>query len=188
MTDPPPPPAAAAPPAPRKTRLGLIIAAVAVALLVCCGIAVAILPTADKTADSTGPTSPILTSTTPAVEPSTSPPPPTIPAGCERVPPEKIADLMLAAVEDAGMSATGRAGAYRSTQHTEVWFVAVEFTATGVSTQVGVWATNSIDAGTTVGFWAVDGTAHEFSDWGDVEDTVISPTDPAVAKARACLR
>ena len=81
-----------------------------------------------------------------------------------------------------------RASAVKSPDFNKVFFIAVEFSATGVSNQVGVFASNSLTMGEGT-VMAVDAFAQEFTDWGDADTTkaAISKADPSVATAKACL-
>lgn len=81
-----------------------------------------------------------------------------------------------------------RAAAYRSPDFEKVFFIAMEFQATGISNEVGVWASNNIETG-QASIMSIDGFAQEFTDWpiGSQTQAAISPGDPSVEKARACL-
>ena len=82
-----------------------------------------------------------------------------------------------------------RGVAVKSEDFSNVYMVAMEFSATGIENQVGVWATNSLTAsgGTMM---AVDGTAKEFTVWPDADqtDAAITSSDDGVAEARAALQ
>ncbi len=80
------------------------------------------------------------------------------------------------------------AKAVKSPDFSKVYFIAMKFSATGIEDQVGVWASNSLEPGGGL-IIAVDGVAQQFSDWGPGSSTAaeISPTDPSVAVAKACL-
>ncbi len=81
-----------------------------------------------------------------------------------------------------------RAEAVKSPDFSDVYFVAMEFSATGVPNQVGVWA---LGGSLTMpsALYSVDGFANKFTSWIDGADTQagISSTDPSVDAARACL-
>ncbi|WP_222267424.1 hypothetical protein [Modestobacter marinus] len=79
------------------------------------------------------------------------------------------------------------AAAVRSSDFTEVYFVAMRFSATGGGDEVGVWATNSIDE--TAVTMSVDGFAKQFTVWPDADEAAadISAADPSVDAAKECL-
>ena len=81
-----------------------------------------------------------------------------------------------------------RGAAYRSPDFEKVWFVAAEFTATGVEPQVGVWATNSLDPSAGI-LMSADNMAKQFTVWPDAAttDAQIATTDPAIGSALDCL-
>lgn len=81
-----------------------------------------------------------------------------------------------------------RASAVKSPDFEKVYFIAVEFSATGVSNQVGVFASNALTDGGGI-IMAVDGFAQQFTVWPDADKTqaAISGADPSVATAKACL-
>jgi hypothetical protein len=70
-----------------------------------------------------------------------------------------------------------------------VYVVAVKFSATGVASQVGVFAATSL-TGSGGMVLAIDGPAKQFTVWPDADktDAAISETDPSVAAAKACLQ
>jgi hypothetical protein len=105
---------------------------------------------------------------------------------CESVPTTIGENIVLGAQDGTGMKPV-RAGAFRSPDFEKVYFVALEFSATGIDNQIGVWATNSLTE--TAGFMSVDGIAQNFTDWAIAEttDAAISPVDPSVQKAIDCL-
>lgn len=142
--------------------------------------------------EQTGEPRPTVTETRAPVEPQvaqTSDPEPEEAAisGCEVVPTELLAKVQAGAEDGTGMIVT-RGVAYRSPDFENVYFVAAEFTATGVDPQVGVWAMNSLDPSSGI-VMAVDGLAQQFTVWpdGDVTDAAISKADPSVAVALECL-
>jgi hypothetical protein len=81
-----------------------------------------------------------------------------------------------------------QASAVKSPDFDKVYFIAVEFSATGVDNQVGVFASNSLKDGGGV-VMAVDGLAQQFTVWPDADKTkaAISAADPSVDTAKACL-
>lgn len=76
----------------------------------------------------------------------------------------------------------------KSSDFENVYFVAVEFSATGVENQIGVWATNSPDG--TGSIFSVDGMAQEFTDWGSGDGTDVNTTisDDGAEEAKAALQ
>jgi len=77
--------------------------------------------------------------------------------------------------------------AVKSAEHEDVYFVAMRFSATGIDDQVGVWALDDLE---TPGMClSVDGTAVEFTDWGDggATDAALSMDDPGAVEAKAAL-
>lgn len=126
------------------------------------------------------------TATEPEPEPTEEPAPERDPA-CEDVSPELLASIGVGAEDGTGLAMT-RAVAYRSPDYAKVWFVAGEFTATGVDPQVGVWARNDLEVSGGITM-AVDGMAQEFTVWPDADttDAAISKADPSVAMAKECL-
>lgn len=108
-------------------------------------------------------------------------------AGCLTTEPALLQNIAAGAQAGTGLKMTGRAKAVRSPDHVNVFLVAAEFTATGVPTQVGVWATNRLDGSGT--FMSVDGLAKQFTSWPDAANTgaKISAGAPAVSAARSCL-
>ena len=105
---------------------------------------------------------------------------------CLRVDRE-MADLIMTAGTGTGMAAV-RVSAVRSPDFERVFFIAVEFTLTGTSNVVGVWASNSLAAGGGL-VLAADAFAKEFSDLPDAAttDANISPNNPAIRQARSCV-
>jgi len=105
---------------------------------------------------------------------------------CEPVSKEVMAAIVIGADEGTGMKAI-RAIAYRSPDFTKVYFVAMEFSATGVPNQVGVWATNSITE--VAAIMSTEGYSKNFTDWPDASktDAQISGTDRSIKIAKDCL-
>ena len=69
----------------------------------------------------------------------------------------------------------------------EVYFVAIRFHATGVSNLVGVWATNSLDPGSTQ-FLTVDNWAEKLTpNFPDASGANAAVDDPSALAAKACL-
>jgi hypothetical protein len=103
-----------------------------------------------------------------------------------------VSNAMASAVAEGAESGTGmqavRAAAVKSPDFENVYFIAVEFTATGISSQQGVWASNSLNPGGGI-IMAADSTAQQFTDWPDADstDSQIAITDPSIRAALACL-
>jgi hypothetical protein len=76
----------------------------------------------------------------------------------------------------------------RSGDFDKVYFVAMEFTATGIDHQVGVWATNDPSGAGTI--FSIDGTALSFTDWGDggTTDAGMSMNDDGAQEALDALK
>jgi hypothetical protein len=98
-----------------------------------------------------------------------------------------VSGAMLDAIA-TGLTASGDASlvdgrAVRSTDFSSVYFVAARIRGPGMGDDtVGIWATNDLqDDGP---FFAVDGYAHEFSDWGRRTD--VSQFDDGAQEAKAC--
>lgn len=109
---------------------------------------------------------------------------------CEFVPAQTLAQIDEGAEPGTGMTLTGTASAVLSPDYERVYFVAAKFVVTGVAQeQIGVWATNSIDADVLGNVLAVDGFAQEFTTWPDADTSgaQIPSTDPSVDAAVACL-
>ena len=81
-----------------------------------------------------------------------------------------------------------RGVAVRSKDFDKVWMVAMEFKATGIDNQIGVWATNSLNAGGGL-ILAVDGMATNFTVWPDAAktDAAITLFTDGVQEARDAL-
>ncbi len=75
----------------------------------------------------------------------------------------------------------------KSPDFVSVYFVAMEFSATGIENQIGVWASNKTDGSNAI--YSVDGFAKEFTDWfhSDETDANISPYDPSINRVRDCF-
>lgn len=103
-----------------------------------------------------------------------------------------VPDDLLEAIASGEESGAGmkpiRGVAVKSEDFSEVYMVAMEFSATGVENQIGVWATNSLTAGGGL-IMAVDGTAKAFTVWPDSDktDAAITSSDDGVAEARSAL-
>lgn len=103
-------------------------------------------------------------------------------------------EVLNGAESSAGKLRFVSAAAVKSTDFKQVHFVAIAFKASGVGTQVGVWAVSgklpqkaSDLSGLTL---AIDGTAQQFTVWpdGDRTNARIAKNDRSVGIARACLK
>jgi hypothetical protein len=104
------------------------------------------------------------------------------PSRCEPVPAALVSAISSGLTVNGGGSLSN-AQAVRSTSFSKVWFVAARINGSGMGADsVGVWATNDLAGAGMV--YAIDGLAHEFSDWGVAKD--ISRSDDGYAEARAC--
>ncbi|WP_028047603.1 hypothetical protein [Cellulomonas sp. URHE0023] len=176
--------------APRRNK---VIAGVAVVLLVGAIASAASGDTEPAKAAPSAPSAPAASTSAPQPpEPdkataSAEPVADETPAGCLPVEQPLIDKLVYFAVEGTGMKGVS-AAAVLSPDFSEVYFVAMRFSATGVDDQVGVWATNSLspDQGVVM---AVDGFAQEFSVAPHADETAakISTADHSVDLAKACL-
>lgn len=99
-----------------------------------------------------------------------------------------LAKAIIAGEENpAGLEAVKWAGV-KSPDFSKVYFIAIEFSATGVDNQTGVWASNSLKQGGGI-IMSVDGTAKAFTVWPDADETdaEIPGDDPSVDAAKACI-
>ena len=104
---------------------------------------------------------------------------------CILIPPNVMADI--ASGEEAGAGMIPVSGyAVKSPDFSNVYFLAIQFSANGVDDQVGVWARNGIDSGIIM---SVDPIAQNFTVWPDADgtDAAIAPNDPSVKSAKSCL-
>ena len=101
-------------------------------------------------------------------------------------------EVLNGAESSAGKLRFVSAAAVKSTDFKQVHFVAIK--ASGVGTQVGVWAVSgklpqkaSDLSGLTL---AIDGTAQQFTVWpdGDRTNAQIAKNDRSVGIAKACLK
>jgi hypothetical protein len=104
-----------------------------------------------------------------------------------------VSAAMMDAVASGAQDRTGlmpvAAAAVKSPDFSSVYFVAMEFSATGIDNQVGVWATNSLTPGDGL-ILSASSMAKEFTVWPDAAatDAAISAGDPGIRAAEACLR
>ena len=106
---------------------------------------------------------------------------------CEAVP----AHTVLAIEEGLTVNGGGSLRAarmVRSADFERVWFVAADLQGPGLNgpADIGVWATNNQGA-TGSSYFAVDGVAKEFSDWGDAGGRFSLAAD-GVRESRDCAR
>ncbi len=104
---------------------------------------------------------------------------------CISIPSNVLADI--ASGEEAGVGMIPVVGyAVKSPDFSNVYFLAIQFSATGVQDQIGVWARNGIDSGIIM---SVDSIAQNFTVWPDADGTgaAISRNDPSVESAKSCL-
>jgi hypothetical protein len=93
----------------------------------------------------------------------------------------------IASGEEAGVGMIPLVGkAIKSTDFSNVYFLAIQFSATGVDNQIGVWARNGIDSGMIL---SVDSIAQNFTVWPDADgtDAAIASNDPGVKLSKSCL-
>lgn len=96
----------------------------------------------------------------------------------------------IASGEESGVGMKAVRGvAVKSRDFANVYMVAMEFSATGIPNQVGVWATNSLTAGEGL-IMAVDGMAKQFTVWPDADETDAGITimDDGVEEAKVALQ
>lgn len=157
------------------------------ALLVAVSLTLTACGTADRGSTETAPSNE-PTTTSASAEPTTTPKPEPSkkPANCES------ADALGRAIATGRQDGTGLkfkdAEAVRSKDFEKLWFVAMKFTAPGVGTEVGVWASNSLKPGGGL-IMSVDGFATEFTDWPDGGETSanLSINDDGASAAVDCL-
>jgi hypothetical protein len=104
---------------------------------------------------------------------------------CISVPSDVLADI--ASGEENGVGMLPVLGfAVKSPDFSNVYFLAVKFSATGVDDQIGVWARNGIDSGLIM---SVDSIAKNFTVWPDADGTgaAIASNDPSVTLSKSCL-
>ena len=104
---------------------------------------------------------------------------------CIVIPSLVLADI--ASGEESGVGMIPVSGyAVKSPDFSNVYFLAIQFSATGIDDQIGVWARNGIDSGTIM---SVDSIAKNFTVWPDADGTsaAIASNDPSVASAKSCM-
>jgi endonuclease YncB( thermonuclease family) len=109
---------------------------------------------------------------------------------CEDVPQALVDGIASGIKPETGATLRG-AQAVRSEDFDKVWFIAADLEGPGLDgpDQIGLWATNSLEAGSGLIF-SVDGTAKEFTDWGDggQTDAHLSTNDDGASEAKACVQ
>jgi hypothetical protein len=104
---------------------------------------------------------------------------------CIAIPSVVLADI--ASGEESGVGMIPVVGyAVKSPDFSNVYFLAIQFSATGIDDQIGVWARNGIDSGIIM---SVDSIAQNFTVWPDADgtDAAIASNDPSVSSAKPCL-
>lgn len=105
-----------------------------------------------------------------------------------------VRPVILRAIEE-GLTVSGggslRNGrAVRSRDFERAYFVAAEIQGAGMEGRgdIGVWVTNRLNEAR--GFFSVNGSANEFSDWGDGgrTDAAFSMSDDGASEAEECAR
>lgn len=107
-------------------------------------------------------------------------------SNCIKATEELLDNIALLAQDGTGLVPVS--GYYiKSPDFVSVYFVAMEFSATGIENQIGVWASNKTDGSNAI--YSVDGFAKEFTDWfhSDETDANISPYDPSINRVRDCF-
>jgi hypothetical protein len=87
---------------------------------------------------------------------------------------QALLDAIASGEEEGVGMVPVRGAAVRSADYEKVYFVAMEFSATGIENQVGLWATNDLGADGLI--FAVDGTAKAFTSWGHGDQTDANMT------------
>ncbi len=100
-------------------------------------------------------------------------------AACIQFPMDRAKDIL----DNKGMT-PNNAAAVRSTTHKDqVYYVAIRFHGDGVKDAVGIWATTDVTSGAT---FAVDGFAHQFSDFPQRTDA-FDQNDASAQAAKKCV-
>ena len=84
-------------------------------------------------------------------------------------------------LDPAGMT-VAKASAVKSPDHQKVWYIGVRFSGAGVTSAVGLWATNGLTDGL---IFSVDGYAEQFSSFPT--QSGLSQLDAAAVAAKACV-
>ncbi len=130
------------------------------------------------------------TNSTPSVRPTASDdmrPTPSQNVSCEVASMDLLDNIAMLAQEGTGLSPV-RGFYVKSRDFTSVYFVAMEFSATGIENQIGVWVSNKSDGSGAI--FSADGFAKEFTDWfhADETDVAISAADPSIDLVRTCFK
>ena len=108
-------------------------------------------------------------------------------SNCKQASPELLNNIAFLAQDGTGLDPIS--GYYiKSKDFASVYFVAMEFSATGIDNQVGVWVSNKVDGSNSI--QSVDGTAKAFTDWfhSDETDANITISDPSVSQVLNCFK
>lgn len=119
-------------------------------------------------------------STSDESEPSKAP----VKSGCLKVDPGLAKAIIAGDENPAGLKAVK----WAAVKSPDFYFIAIEFSATGVDNQLGVWASTSLNQGAKV-IMSADSTAKAFTVWPDADETdaEITDTDPSIDAAKACI-
>lgn len=106
-------------------------------------------------------------------------------SACIRLPQSVIEAIASGQEEGVGMVPV-IGYAIKSPDFNNVYFMAIEFEATGVKNQVGVFARNGLETGLIL---SVDGFAKEFTVWPDASktDAQISGADRSIDVVKNCI-
>jgi hypothetical protein len=147
---------------------------------------VGVVQTASESASaSSTPTPETSVTTAPSISPSSETN--LVPSYCVQASRELIKEIASLAQKGTGLKPIS-GYRFRSPDYSEVYFVAMEFSATGIDNQIGVWVTNDLNG---VGMiMSVDGLAKQFTDWfhSDESDAAISILDPSADKVLSCFK
>lgn len=111
---------------------------------------------------------------------------PTSPAAASRCVPVtgELLDAIATGLQVSGGGSLEHGQAVRSNDFNSVYFVAARIKGAGLdASSIGIWATNDLAADGP--FYAVDGYAHQFSDWGQSKD--VSQFDDGAQEAKSCV-
>jgi len=105
-------------------------------------------------------------------------------ADCIQLPGSVMSAIASGEQDGVGMSPV-IGYAIKSPDFSNVYFMAIEFKATGIGNQVGVWARNGIETGIIM---SVDGFAKQFTVWPDASktDAQISGADRNIDAVKSC--
>lgn len=104
---------------------------------------------------------------------------------CVDVSAAKLAAIEAGLTIDGG-GGLGSAAAVRSSDYSRVYFVSAVLVGPGLGGDtIGTWATNRLGEGGMI--FSVDGTAKEFSEWGDAGGR-FSAFDDGAQESKDCVR